>query len=420
MLEILEEKEFNDFSRSFDNSIFFQSSYWGKLKQGTGWRYEMVGIKEDNQIKCAALLLSKKIPIFNRYIYYSPRGFLLDYSDLELLDKFTSEIVKFVKKKKGIFFKINPLVIYQERDKDGNIVENGFDNKELVNHLKKLGFDHVGLTETYGHDLEPRWISVLDVKDKTYDDIQANFRSTKRWDIKDSYKYGLKLVEIDESRMKEFKDLMSHTGERRGFIDRPLSYYNKMYQEFSKTNDIKVLLVELNLKEYIENYQNKKTSLEEKIRKETEKNNPKENLIKELNDQLNAANKKIDETSKLRDIHGDNIVVAGGLFMLFGKQVVSLFGASYKEFMKYKGQYFLNNEMIKYAIDNNYDKYNFYGITGDFSESSPMFGLFDFKRGFGSDVNELIGEFTYITDKTFNGIYNFMFKVYRILKKVKK
>ena len=106
--------------------------------------------------------------------------------------------------------------------------------------------------------------------------------------------------------------------------------------------------------------------------------------------------------------------------MTFGCQVVSLFGASYKEFMKYKGQYFLNNEMINYAIDNHYDLYNFYGITGEFNKDSPMFGLFDFKRGFGAHVEELIGEFTYITDPFYNKIYNLMFSIYRKLKKVIK
>ena len=40
--------------------------------------------------------------------------------------------------KNGIFFKINPLIIYQERDKDGNIVENGITNNHVVEALKEL------------------------------------------------------------------------------------------------------------------------------------------------------------------------------------------------------------------------------------------------------------------------------------------
>ena len=103
--------------------------------------------------------------------------------------------------------------------------------------------------------------------------------------------------------------------------------------------------------------------------------------------------------------------------MLFGRQVVSLFGASYREFMKFNGQYFLNYEMIKYALNNGYEKFNFFGITGEFNEDSDMYGLFNFKRGFGAEVVELIGEFNLVTDKFFNVIYKIMYKVYRKTKR---
>jgi lipid II:glycine glycyltransferase (peptidoglycan interpeptide bridge formation enzyme) len=419
MLEILDEKEFNEFSKNNDKSIFFESSYWGELKKSTGWNYYLVGYKKEKLLG-ATILLYKKIPIFNRYIFYSPRGFLIDYNDLDLVKTFTEEIKKFVKNKKGIFFKINPLVIYQERDINGDIVENGYNNKELVEYLKKLGYIHTGFSTTYGKDLEPRWISVLDLKNKTIDDIKSNYRSTTRWDINHSYKHGLELVEIDESRLDEFKKLMEHTGLRRGFIDRPLSYYKKMYEEFNKSNNIKVMLVELNLEKSKMAQIETKDKASKKLEQELQKEKRKENLVKELQKQIEAATRKEKEIEQLQKEHGEKIVVAGGLFMTFGKQVVSLFGASYKEFMKYKGQYFLNNEMIEFAINNGYEKYNFYGITGEFNEDSPMYGLFDFKRGFGANVEELIGEFTFITDKLYYHIYNMMFWFYRKLKGVLK
>lgn len=416
MLEKLTEEEFNEFASNHELSIFFQSSYWGHLKESTGWNSHLVGIKEDGKIKGASLLLSKKIPVLNKYIYYSPRGFLLDYQDIEFLNKYVSEIKKYVKSNKGIFIKINPLINYQERDINGDIVKNGYSNQNIVDELKKMGFTHTGLTINYGKDLEPRWISVLDLKNKNIDDIISNYRSTTRWDVKNSYKNGLKLVEIDLSRMNEFKRLMEHTGERRGFIDRPLSYYNKMYEEFSKTNNIKVMLVELDIKELINHYKERQVVTEKKIEFENSKKNKKESLIKELYDQFHSVEKKLNEIQDMNKKYGNKVVVAGGLFMLFGKQVVSLFGASYKEFMKYRGQYFLNNEMIKYAIENGYEKYNFYGITGEFNEDSLMFGLFDYKRSFGAEVNELIGEFTLVTNKLYNILYKIMFKIYKKIK----
>lgn len=419
MLEILNEEEFNNFSKNNSNSIFFQSSYWGELKKSTGWNYYLVGYKKEKIIG-ATILLYKKIPIFNKYIFYAPRGFLIDYSNLELVQNFTNEIAKFVKKKNGIFFKINPLVLYQQRDTDGNVIENGINNKKLVDYLKKLGYVHTGFSISYGKDLEPRWISVLKLKGKTKEEIKANYRSTTRWDINYASKHGLELIEINEDRLDEFKKLMEHTGSRRGFIDRPLSYYKKMYQEFSKDGFIKVMLVELNIDKNIEAQELTKNIAIKKLNKEQKKTKPKENLIKELEKQIESAERKKKENLELKAKYGEKIVVAGGLFMTFGKQIVSLFGASYKEFMKFKGQYYLNNEMIEYAIDNNYEAYNFYGITGEFNKESPMYGLFDFKRGFNAEVEELIGEFTYITNRFYYNIYNIMLYIYRKIKKVIK
>lgn len=411
MLEELSIDEFNEFSKNNEQGIFFQSSYWGELKKMNGWVPHIVGIKEGYNIKGATLLLAKKIPIFNRYIFYAPRGYLLNYKDENFLEDFTKKIVRYVKKNKGIFVKINPNIEYQKRDVDGNIVE-GFNNQKIIDNLKKLGYKHNGFTITYGTDLEPRWWSVLDLKNKNEEEILKNMRGTTRWGINNSYKHGLKLVEVDETRINEFKKLMEHTSERRGFIDRPISYYKKMYESFSKDNNIKILLVELDLEENLKSLNEQLINTENKLNKTT-----KEGAIKEYESQITAIKKKMDDDKELIKNYGNNIVVAGGLFMLFGRQVVSLFGASYREFMKFNGQYFLNYEMIKYALNNGYDKFNFFGITGEFNEDSDMYGLFNFKRGFGAEVVELIGEFDLITDKLFNYVYKFMYKVYRKMKR---
>ncbi len=421
MLEELTKEEFNEYASKHPLNMFFQSSYWGELKSITGWKHFMVGIKNDGKIEAATLILGKKIPIFNRYIYYAPRGFLIDYNNTELLKKFTLEVKKYLKKKKGIFIKINPYLIYQERDINGDIVENGIDNKNVVEELKKLGFIHTGFTINYGKDLEPRWISVLDLEGKAEEGLLKDMRSTTRWGINNSYKHGLKLVEIDKSRINEFKKLMEHTGERRGFIDRSEAYYEKMYDAFSKDDKIKIMLVELDIDEYLYNLNNQK---QQNLLKQVEaKNKPDsakaKRVLKELQSQFESLEKRISNLEKLQKEKGNKIVVAGGLFMTFGTQVVSLFGASYREYMKFNGQFFLNFKMIKYALNNGYKKYNFYGITGEFNEDSEMFGLFDFKRGFNAHVEELIGEFTLITNKFFYKVYNLMFEVYKKTKKMK-
>ena len=56
------------------------------------------------------------------------------------------------------------------------------------------------------------------------------------------------------------------------------------------------------------------------------------------------------------------------------------------------GAYHLQWEMIKFAKAHHIDRYNFYGITGDFSESARLWRT-TIQKGFNAHVEEYIGDF---------------------------
>ena len=88
--------------------------------------------------------------------------------------------------------------------------------------------------------------------------------------------------------------------------------------------------------------------------------------------------------------------------------------------MQFQSAYTTHFAGIKYAVENGYSRYNFYGITGDFREENPLYGLFLFKKSFGGHVSELIGEFDYIVSPFWYHTYNIAFKMYHNLKNIKK
>ena len=415
----LNRDEFIEFSKNYPNSLFFQSPYWIDIKKDNGWTGTMIGLKEDNKIIAGTVLLFKKIKVINKNIVYSPRGFLLDYNDTELLNAFVSRLKSYLKTKNALFLKINPYVKYQDRTVDGEIVPETR-NFKVMKDLKNLGFNHNGFYVTMDEkkDLEPRWLSVLNLKDIDLDTLFKNMRSTTRWSIRNSEKNSLRIIECNKEDLKEFKLLMQHTAERREFIDRPLSYYENLYDILSKENLVKVLLVEINFKSLLEKTKIEYKELTDKI--ERIKDNPlKEKELKELSSQTESFERRINDLEEYNKSYGDTKIIAGGLYMLYGKHLVYLLGASYKEFMKYNSQYLLQWEMIKYAKENGYDTFNFYGIDGDFRKESKNYGLFDFKRGFNAEVVELIGEFDLVINKSLYGLYNFGFKTYKKLKNIK-
>lgn len=417
MLENLTDQEFNQFSKNHPNNMFFQSSYWGDLKESTGWQKHLVGIKEDGKIIGASLLLSKKIPILNKNMFYAPRGFLIDYQNEDMITLFTKEIAHYVKKNSGIFFKINPVVEYQQRNTDGDIVVDGTQNKKLVEFLKKIGYQHNGFTIHYGKDLEPRWISVLNIENQTEEQIFNLFRSSHKRKIKKSLGGWLSIEQVTSDDMQKldiYKKIMSHTGNRRGFIDRAEDYYKKMYDVFSKENQIQIVLVKLDLEKY---HDHLVQELEELKNKSVQLSSKKEAEKQEILKRIEHLKSDIQETEITIKTEGNSIYITTGLFMLFGTQLTYLFGGSYDKYMKYFGAYYMQWKMIQYAVEHGYKEYNFYGITGEFNEDSPMYGLFDFKRGFHANVVELIGEFTYVVNKPYYFLYNKMFSVYKKLKK---
>lgn len=414
MLREISEQEYNKFIENYPDSLFFQSTSWGHFKKNTGWTMEIVGLEENKKIKAAAILLGKKVPILNKTMYYCPRGFIIDYTDLELVKKFTIELKKYIKEKKVLFLKINPYIEYNKRDKDGNNISDK--PNDIVNYLKKLGYSHYGFytDQRFKKELEPRWVSVLDIANKTEEQILSEMRTTTRWRINKAKK---NLIDIEEAKYEEvekFKKIMEHTSDRREFDDRPLSYYQEMYKTLSKDNMFKLMLAYINLKDLNENNLKELEALKGKLEKAK-----KENQKKEIQKQKESLEKKIETIKTEIDKYGERPCIAGGIYLSFGDQIVYLFGGSFREFMNYGAQFLLQDEMIKYGVEKGYKKLNFYGIDGLFTKDSKNYGLFDFKRGFGADVVELVGEFDLPSNNFIYIIYRIMFSLYKKLRHIK-
>ncbi|MBR3211460.1 MAG: peptidoglycan bridge formation glycyltransferase FemA/FemB family protein [Bacilli bacterium] len=415
----LTEKEFLEYSEKSPITSFFQMPLWAEVKKENGWDSYYVGLKDGKEIVAATLLLSKKIKFFKN-MFYAPRGFLLDYSRLDILEEFTKGIKKFLKDKNALFLKINPYVDYQERTVDGEIVPDT-ERNDLMDKLRSLGFVHNGfyIDQDKKTDLEPRWISVLDINHMTMDELYSHMRKSCKWRINNSRKNSLKIIEADEENLFEFKNLMKHTAERREFVDRPLSYYLNMFKILKGENLVKVLLVEINFKELLDT---SKKNLEENslMQKELKEKGNRDKQLKELELERERLEEKIGVLESTIEEYGEKKIIAGGWYMLYGREVNYLFGASYKQFMKYNSQYLLQYEMIDYAVKNGYQAFNFYGIDGNFDEKSKGFGLFDFKRGFNACVHELVGEFDLIIDPFRYRLYRCSFAFYKKIKKVFK
>ena len=180
-LEIVSEKEYSDFVQKQKDSLFFQSVEWAKFKGNTGWSYEFIALTEGKKIKAAAMLLRKKVPFLKKDFYYSPRGFIIDYNDYNLVKQFSKLLKKYLKEKNAVFLKINPYIEYQQRDKNWKVISNS-NKDDLIKLLKNNGYKHYGFYKKVEEkkELEPRWLSVLTIESKSMEQILSEMRSTTR------------------------------------------------------------------------------------------------------------------------------------------------------------------------------------------------------------------------------------------------
>lgn len=382
------EKEYFKFWENHELKTFLSAVEIGKLRQKSGWEVYYVGLKEKKKIVAAAMLVSHKRH-FNTYEFYSPRGFLLDFHNKELLELFTQEISQYIKRKRGYVLRIDPYIIHKQRDLDGNIVEGGIDNTEIVNHLKNLGYKRVR-----EEDMEQvGWMFSLDLDGKTEEQILKEMKQNTRNTIRKTEKIGITVKEISYEELPRFHHIMEETGERKNFSIRKIDYYQQMYQLFHDQGQVKFFITELDLSKYLKKLKKEKKELEEKIEKIGDTKRSK-GQKKELSEEVKNIETKICSTEEIRKKAGkDVITLSGSMFLLIQPEVVYLSSGNYEEYLTFNSQYLIQWELIKYGIKNGFKKHNFYGIPAHINTHPKEYGIYAFKRGFNGYVEELIGEY---------------------------
>lgn len=382
------EKEYREFWENHPLKTFLSAPEISKLRQKSNWDTYYVGVKEKKKIIAATMLLAHKRH-FNKYEFYSPRGYLLDFNNHDLVNFFTEELKKYIKDKNGYVLRIDPYVIYKQRDIDGNIVEDGVNNEKVVENLLNLGFIKVPVENKE----QVGWMFSLGLEGKTEEQILKEMKPNTRNQIRKTEKFGISVNEIGYDELDRFQSIMEETSKRKGFANRKLEYYQEMYKLFHDKNEVKFFITELNLKNYIEGLEAERVEKENKINSLTDaKYN--DGAKKNLTNEIASIDKRIAESKEIIEKNGSDVItLSGSMFMLIKPEVIYLSSGNYEEYMKFNSQYLIQWELIKYGIENGFKKHNFYGIPENINTHPKDYGIYEFKRGFNGYVEELIGEF---------------------------
>lgn len=400
-------KEYDNFVQNPSlESHYFQVKESIATREEDGFQVVLLGLKDDNNQVIAASLFSK-IPTMGSYVYYSNRGPVMDYSDLGLVDYYLRELDKYLQHHNCLYVKMDPYWIYQIYDKDINSLSKQINNDALVNLFKAHGYEHHGFTTQYDTSSQVRWMGVLNLDGETPASLKKQFDSQRKRNINKAINNGIKVRFLDRDEFHIFLELYRETEERAGFVSKTDDYFYNFIDNYG--DKVLVPLAYIDLDENINSIQSALTEKENRRDQMMEKEQKSDKQLKkiaELDRQIEHDKKELLQNSELRQTDGSVLNLASGVFFANAYEVNYFSGGSSEKYNRFMGPYMMHWFMINYCFDHGYDRYNFYGLSGDFTENSEDYGVYRFKRGFNVQIEELIGDFYKPIKKTKYNLFN--------------
>ena len=421
-LRVLEKKEYENFVKSNPyKSHFLQSYDWGELaKERRGLTPYYLGLDDNGKIVGATLLLKKNLPLGLCYLY-APRGYVVNFNDFKVLDKFTEEIVKFAKRKKAIYVKIDPDIIWKKEDYKGEITEVESKDKKIYNELLRLGYKHLGFTQNF-ETMQPRYTFRIDLN-KSMEEIESHFSKTTKQRIAKSLKLKTKVEIGTEKDLTTFYHLMMLTESRKDFVSYDIDYYKTLYKLFNEDNKATLFLGKVNIEESLNVLKNNLDEVNMKIDELPKENMSKsaKNKLKELTRQKENLEKEVEKYSTYLKKYGKEVTLSAHMILEYGDKAWVLYAGNHNILTETYVNYHTYYEHLKFCKDRGLKIYDQFGTVGDLSKDNPRLGLHEFKKKFGGDYIEFMGEFDYVVKPIYYFAFTKLVPIYRnIIKRRKK
>ena len=416
----LKEKEYEKFmTENKEKSHFLQSYMWGEFsKKKKKLTPYYLGLRDNNKLVATALLLQKKLPLGYSY-FYSPRGFIIDYLDKDLLSEFTSKIKNYIKSKKSIFLKIDPPIIIRRENYLGEEQKLDYEVDTIFDNLTKIGFKHQGFTKNF-ETMQPRYTFRIDLE-KTQEEIDSHFSKTTKQRIQKAIRLGTKVRIGTEKDIDIFYNLMLLTEDRKDFVSYSKDYYEELYSIFNKNDNVKLFIGYLDLDEIISRLKEEKEEMKSKIENidpNTSSKNGKRKL-KEYKTALESLEKEIEKYQEAKKKYGKTIHLNAHMIILYHDKAWVLYAGNHNVLTESYANYHTYYEHIKYCKEKNIKIYDQFGTIGDLNKNNKRLGLHEFKKKFGGDYVEFIGEFDYITNHFMYFVFTKLVPLYRKLIRLK-
>lgn len=223
--------------------------------------------------------------------------------------------------------------------------------------LKAAGFHHLDTGDDFD-GIQPRFVMQLPLKGRDADEILADMHSKTRYNIRLAGRRGVEVSCAEDAEdMDAFYRILKVTSQRNEFGIRDISYFRHLWSRVIEPGWGRLFLA-----------------------------------------------------------HYEGNLLAATISLIGSGKVWYLYGASGDEHRNVMPNYALQWAMIRWAMDEGCSVYDFRGVSGDLDPDNPLYGLYRFKKGFGAELVELVGEYDLVFRPVVYRLWRAGEPVYRALR----
>ena len=400
-------EELQQFQKENDHRYFFPQSA----------EYNFMTNNSNNNLKTKILAVKEnnKILAYGTFIYFQYKKFfykvtaqfgpIMNYSNIDLVKFYMTELKKyFAKDLRVLSVRVNPF-INEKYFKDIEYITENQDANKVAKILNDLNYIPMNADLFTNPTLPQRCIFSKSLDENiTESNLLKNISQIARYTINRTIKEGVLVREIDifdDNDAKIFDEINRATENRINFEIRDNRYFKSLKNNIG--DKAHYLISYIDCDQFIETTTNTIATLEKerddlKEKLDQGKVNAKKatNRLKEFDENIGIWYKKIEKIKELKSENGNIINLSCASFIESGQDLIYFTSGAISKFHRYEGPYAILFHMMKYAINNNFKYFNFFGTSKDFtSETANDYGVLQFKRNFNGNIEYFMDNYEF-------------------------
>lgn len=403
----LTDTAYSRFAERQERMSFAQLPAYAATRRDQGAEVSLVGVVDGDPERILAAAIVSYQPwkrVFKRAnIVFGPT--FEEYSP-EVERVFYEGLLDFVKRDKSVLsVRVTPATIRRHYD-DITPGDETAQAQNLDRLIEDLGGHRVMLDFSERPDIPVRFSYVKNIEGMDFAAVQKSTGQQVRTAFNRKGTNGVEVTFVEPDQIDILERVLNHTAERTNMPEISASrieYYALLAEHLGADKaflPVAILHTATYLEQIAEERAEVSAKLEDFSKREADLEvegkalgKKQRNQMKELQSRLDVLAKRETETRGVQAEHGDEVILAASLFVASPNELTYVVSGAYSQFTAYYGIYLIHREMFEWATANDVKIYNFYGITGDFSDEASDAGVLHFKRQFSGDVEEYVGTY---------------------------